>query len=134
MMVAPQAVSCDLYFRYPWKEPGVAPFVFVFRRLLNRASAPLLLCAAAATVALLASAMDARQARADSPHPRWGPMVSATASSPQPAAADDPIQMAIDMDPSSPPTVESAATISVPQPFNVGINVTSVAPGTLYRG
>jgi len=112
----------------------VAAIVFVFRRLLNRPFAPLLLAAAATALALFATAIDPGRARADQPHPRWGPLASGTGSGAQPAPADDPIQMAVDMDPSSPPTVDSAATITVPQPFKVGINVTSVAPGTLYRG
>src|SRR5438552_1673295 len=134
MMVAPRSVGYDVYLRDLWKEPGVTAFIFVFRRLLNASGNRLLLAAAAIAVALFAAAIVPGRARANEPHPRWGAGGFDVASSAQTAGADDPIQMAVDMDPSSPPTVDSAATITVPEPFKVGINVTSVAPGTLYRG
>jgi len=58
MMVAPRSVSYDVYLAISGKEPGVAAIVFVFRRLLNRPFATLLLCAAATALALFATAID----------------------------------------------------------------------------
>src|SRR5439155_4142198 len=47
-------------------------------------------------------------------------------------AAGEPIQMAVDMDPTTPATIESTTTIASTANFNVGINVTAAAQG--YQG
>src|SRR5438128_1245795 len=49
-------------------------------------------------------------------------------------AAGEPIQMAVDADPSSPTTVESTITITGTATFSLGINVTQVTSPQLYKG